>query len=108
MDEAQNLTDRVCVVSAGEVVRIGTPASLRAESAATRIQFLRPEGVEVPSVGEAVPAADVGMVAIMTETPTRALHELTAWAVGHGLELARLEVTQPSLEDVYLELTGGE
>ena len=59
-------------------------------------------------MGEAVPAADAGMVAIMTETPTRALHELTAWAVGHGLELARLEVTQPSLEDVYLELTGGE
>jgi len=108
MDEAQNLTDRVCVVSAGEVVRIGTPASLRAGSAATRIQFLRPEGVEVPSVGEVVPADDAGLVAMMTDKPTQALHELTAWAVARGLELARLEVSQPSLEDVYLELTGGD
>ena len=108
MDEAQSLTDRVCVVSAGQVVRIGTPASLRAESSATRIQFVRPEGVEIPSVGEVVPGDDVGLVAMMTEKPTQALHELTAWAVARGLELARLEVSQPSLEDVYLELTRGE
>ncbi len=108
MDEAQNLTDRVCVVSAGEVVRIGTPASLRAERAETRIQFIRPDGGDVPVVGEVVPGDDAGLVAMMTETPTQALHELTAWAVARGIELERLEVSQPSLEDVYLELTGGE
>jgi hypothetical protein len=33
---------------------------------------------------------------------------LTEWAVARGLELERLEVSQPSLEDVYLELTGDE
>ena len=108
MDEAQNLTDRVCVVSSGEVVRIGTPGSLRAERAATKIQFVRPQGAEVPPVGELVPGGEDGMVAMMTETPTRALHELTAWAVARGLELERLEVSQPSLEDVYLELTRDE
>jgi ABC-2 type transport system ATP-binding protein len=108
MDEAQNLTDRVCVVSAGEVVRIGTPASLRAERAETRIQFIRPDGVSVPEVGEVVPGGEDGLIAMITETPTKALHELTAWAVARGLELQRLEVSQPSLEDVYLELTGDE
>jgi ABC-2 type transport system ATP-binding protein len=108
MDEAQNLTDRVCVVSAGEVVRIGTPASLRAERAETRIQFIRPDGVSVPEVGEVVPGGEDGLMAMITETPTKALHELTAWAVARGLELQRLEVSQPSLEDVYLELTGDE
>jgi ABC-2 type transport system ATP-binding protein len=45
---------------------------------------------------------------MITETPTKALHELTEWAVARGLELQRLEVTQPSLEDVYLELTADE
>ena len=33
------------------------------------------------------------------------LHELTAWALDRGLELADLEVRRPTLEDVYLELT---
>jgi ABC-2 type transport system ATP-binding protein len=108
MDEAQNLTDRVCVVSAGEVVRIGTPSSLRAERAETRIQFVRPDGVAVPKVGEVVPGGENGLIAMITDTPTRALHELTEWAVARGLELERLEVSQPSLEDVYLELTGDE
>jgi len=108
MDEAQNLTDRVCVVSSGEVVRIGTPGSLRAERASTRIQFVRPEGVAVPQVGEVVSPSEDGLIALTTDTPTQALHELTAWAVSRGIELERLEVSQPSLEDVYLELTGGE
>ena len=108
MDEAQNLTDRVCVVSSGEVVRIGTPGSLRAERAATRIQFVRPPAKDLPRVGEAVSGGEDGMVVMMTENPTAALHELTAWAVARGLELDRLEVSQPSLEDVYLELTRDE
>jgi len=33
------------------------------------------------------------------------LHELTAWALDRRIPLARLEVRQPNLEDVYLELT---
>jgi ABC-2 type transport system ATP-binding protein len=108
MDEAQNLTDRVCVVSNGEVLRIGAPSTLRAEGAATRIQFVRPRGAEVPRVGETVEVSEDGVVAMITDTPTRALHQLTSWAVEKGIELQRLEVSQPSLEDVYLELTGGE
>ena len=38
--------------------------------------------------------------------PTRALHELTAWALNRGLVLDQLTVEPPSLEDVYLRLTG--
>jgi ABC-2 type transport system ATP-binding protein len=42
---------------------------------------------------------------VETETPTRLLHELTGWAVGAGVDLIGLEVSRPSLEDVYLALT---
>ena len=38
--------------------------------------------------------------------PTRALHELTGWALDRGLVLDQLTVEPPSLEDVYLRLTG--
>src|SRR6185437_14026628 len=41
-----------------------------------------------------------------TEEPTRRLYELTAEAVSRGEELRDLEVRRPTLEDVYLELTG--
>ena len=40
-----------------------------------------------------------------TTTPVQTLHELTGEALARGAELEGLEVTRPSLEDVYLELT---
>ena len=49
-----------------------------------------------------------GIAIIETATPTRTLNDLTTWAVAHGLELPNLEVSRPSLEDVYLELTKNE
>jgi ABC-2 type transport system ATP-binding protein len=48
------------------------------------------------------------LIEVQAESPTRALHELTSWAVKRGLELEQLEVDRPSLEDVYLELTGDD
>ena len=38
---------------------------------------------------------------------TAALHRLTGWALEQHVELTGLEVIRPTLEDVYLELTGG-
>ena len=46
------------------------------------------------------------MVVEQTTEPTRRLHELTAEALERGEELEGLEVRRPTLEDVYLELTG--
>jgi ABC-2 type transport system ATP-binding protein len=51
---------------------------------------------------------DGGIALLETPTPTRSLNTLTEWAVGRDLELVNLEVTRPSLEDVYLELTKHE
>jgi ABC-2 type transport system ATP-binding protein len=48
---------------------------------------------------------DGSTVEVEAASPTRALHELTSWALGKGVELDHLEVVRPSLEDVYLELT---
>src|SRR5437762_89406 len=39
---------------------------------------------------------------------TAALHRLTGWAIEHGFDLDDLQVLRPSLEDVYLQLTGGQ
>jgi ABC-2 type transport system ATP-binding protein len=49
-----------------------------------------------------------GSVHLRTDEPARVLHELTGWALETGDPLQGLEVSKPTLEDVYLELTGGE
>jgi ABC-2 type transport system ATP-binding protein len=91
LDEAQQLADRVAVLRAGEIVKVGKPAELTAGSRA-QIRY-RAGGEEI---------------VLETDEPTRALHELTADAVAKGVELEGLEVRRATLEDVYLELVDDE
>ncbi len=108
MDEAQYLADRICVVAAGRVVAQGTPETLRAGTEQlTHIRFELPDGVVATALPLTVKLKE-GTAIIETATPTRSLKDLTTWAVAQGLELRNLEVTRPSLEDVYLELTAHE
>jgi ABC-2 type transport system ATP-binding protein len=105
MDEAQYLADRICVIAQGLVVAQGTPETLRAGTEQlTHIRFELPSGVDRAALPLPVRFEEVTAI-IETKTPTRTLNDLTTWAVAHGLELPNLEVTRPSLEDVYLELT---
>lgn len=105
MDEAQYLADRICVIAAGKVVAEGTPETLRAQTEQrTHIRFDLPAGVEAANMPLPLTMSN-GTAVIETNTPTRSLRDLTTWAVAQGIELPNLEVTRPSLEDVYLELT---
>jgi ABC-2 type transport system ATP-binding protein len=105
MDEAQYLADRICVIAQGLVVAQGTPETLRAGTEQlTHIRFELPSGVDAAALPLPVRFEEVTAI-IETKSPTRTLNDLTTWAVAHGLELPNLEVTRPSLEDVYLELT---
>jgi len=107
MDEAQNLADDVAIIARGEIVAHGSPSALGGrDTAATLVTFRIPEGADLPaSIGA---ETDGATARIRTSDATRTLHELTGWAVSRGVRLDTLEVSRPSLEDVYLELTGGE
>jgi ABC-2 type transport system ATP-binding protein len=50
-------------------------------------------------------ASEAGTWELRTSQPTADLHALTGWALGRGTELDALTVSQPTLEDVYLQLT---
>jgi ABC-2 type transport system ATP-binding protein len=107
MEEAQELADRVAIISAGEIVAEGAPDELGGrELAATQISFRLPDGaVELPlAIAGDAQVAD-GRVSVRSERPVEALNALTGWALERGIDLANLEVRRPSLEDVYLELT---
>jgi ABC-2 type transport system ATP-binding protein len=91
MDEAQRLADRVTIIAAGVIVAEGTPEDLgERDKATTTIRYRDAAGEEV---------------SIETLDPVRELNRLTAAALERGEDLEGLEVTRPSLEDVYLDLT---
>ncbi len=90
LDEAEQLADRVAVLREGRIVALGTPAELVGGSADTEIRY-RLDGRER---------------VLTTREPTRVLHELTGQALARGRELEDLRVRRPSLEEIYLSLTG--
>jgi ABC-2 type transport system ATP-binding protein len=107
MDEAQHLADRVAVIARGEIVAEGPPSTLGGRHLATSVIRFRRPAADLPQVAGSV-SVDGDEITIRVNDPTRILHELTSWAVGRGVELEGLQVSRPTLEDVYLELTGGE
>jgi hypothetical protein len=90
------------------MVARGTPEDLGdRESRPATVSFRLPEGVttgELP-VGGAASTNGGRTVSLDTSTPVATLNELTGWALRRGFDLENLEVTRPSLEDVYLSLT---
>ncbi|MBA3727656.1 MAG: ABC transporter ATP-binding protein [Actinobacteria bacterium] len=109
MDEAQYLASRVAVIAAGEIVAEGPPSSLGGrDTAATVIRFRLSEGPQLPETLRASATRSNGMMELRTQDPTRTLHDLTGWALERNVPLEGLDVTRPSLEEVYLDLTGGE
>ena len=106
MDEAQFLADRVAVIAAGRIVAEGTPATLGDRQVTrARIRYRPPASANVPESLYAPPGPD-GYTEITPDDLIQALHQLTGWAIDHGASLEGLQVTRPSLEDVYLSLTG--
>jgi ABC-2 type transport system ATP-binding protein len=109
MDEAQNLANRVAVIAHGAIVAEGPPGSLAGrERMKTRIGFRLPPGAPEPDrASHRSPDGSYEILADQEET-TKRVHDLTAWALESGFVLDALEVTPPTLEDVYLELTASE
>ena len=109
MDEAQALADRVAVMAGGQIVAQGTPSAIGGrDTARTRIRFALPRGSTLGDLPAAAVPGDDGLVTVQTTEPTQTLHRLTGWALGRGTVLDRLSVNRPSLEDVYLRLTGDD
>jgi ABC-2 type transport system ATP-binding protein len=72
--------------------------------ARARIRYRLPPGT-VPPDGLGGPAGPDGFTELAPDDVTLALHRLTGWAIEQRISLDGLEVTRPSLEDVYLALT---
>ena len=96
MDEAQNLADRVAIMIQGKIVVEGTPDELLNHAGGTTIRYKLAE--DAPPMPENLDGGTLqpdGHFLLVTDYPTKALHELTSWATAGGVELQELSVTRP-------------
>jgi ABC-2 type transport system ATP-binding protein len=115
LDEADQLADRVAVIDAGRVVAEGTPEQLKARVGDDRITLALPPGTDLPVAAAAVKEFTTGPIdtdpqqlLITAQVPER---EGISTEVVRALDAAGIPVTtislrRPSLDDVFLTLTG--
>jgi len=111
MDEAEYLADRITVLSAGRIVAEGAPRTLGGrDQMTTAISFTLPASLTARDLPAGLnPLAEpgpAGLTVVHTESPLVHLQMLGNWALGRGFDLPDLDVHRPTLEEVYLSLTG--
>jgi ABC-2 type transport system ATP-binding protein len=114
LEEADQLADRVAVIDHGRVIAEGTPGQLKASVGAGALQVrLRDPGRRVDAerlLGQALgvpvhPEADPAALSARVADPGRAVDAL-AGLTGAGIPVASFALGQPSLDQVFLALTG--
>ena len=108
MDEAQELCDRICVLSQGRLVAQDTPARLISTyGGGIRVRFDVPDDVALPDWDRLPGLREVHRLKTTVDLRGSGsfLTALGAALTSAGLGDTELSVEQPRLEDVYLRLT---
>ena len=111
IEEAERLCDRVGIVDHGKLIALGTPRELKEGSAnTTRVEVRVANSIEITelkSLDGVVDARQVdGAYVLHCPRTAPAIVSLVKHLDATGNELASLEIATPSLEDVFIELTG--
>ena len=116
MEEANELSDRIAVINQGNIIAIDTPERLKREAVESQVllvEFNRTlneeEKKELASTSH---LSDVCMennsYKFHTGNPESAIDSIVQFASKHGLKIRLINTLGPSLEDVFLRLTGEE
>jgi ABC-2 type transport system ATP-binding protein len=109
IEEAERLCDRIAVIDGGRIIATGTPAEMLAHSAGRSHITIRLEqplpldaSIDVPLVI----SSDRLCLHAASSEPTQTLVLLVRWIDSLGIAADDIQMKRPTLEDVYIELTG--
>ncbi|HEY4282662.1 MAG TPA: ABC transporter ATP-binding protein [Chthoniobacterales bacterium] len=113
IEEAERLCDRVAIIDAGKIIAIGAPRELQEKSAEQSgieiklTQSLR--GNDIPNFADTISATiseDKRHIKVQSSHPARTLVDMVKWIDAQGYELEDVHLKRPTLEDVFIEMTG--
>ncbi len=108
IEEAERLCDRVAIIDQGRIIAEGSPREIQARTLGTTKIEIRLEAAlgaeELP--GDAVLSLDRLTLTASSGQPAKTVVELVKWIDAHGLGMTDISLKKPTLEDVFIELTG--
>jgi ABC-2 type transport system ATP-binding protein len=115
MDEAEQLCDRVAIVTGGKLAALGSPSQLTQHAASDEVWFAAAPGIDTTALARALGLSDgdvvedrVGEYVIRAAgTPAR-IADLACFLRDANITLAALQGGRRSLEEVFLQLTAEE
>jgi ABC-2 type transport system ATP-binding protein len=113
IEEAERLCDRVAIVDSGKIIALGTPRELQDRSAGkSTIEIVCEQPLDESAIPEFPDATgsklseDRRHLIVTSSRPARTLVEMVKWVDAKGLGLADVNLKRPTLEDVFIEMTG--
>ena len=112
IEEAERLCDRVAIIDQGKIVALGSPRELQERVfGQSRIEVVTAQPMlgELPAfeaVAKQVLSDDFRTLVVHSTRPARTLPDLIKWIDQKGFELEDIHLKRPTLEDVFIELTG--
>jgi ABC-2 type transport system ATP-binding protein len=113
LEEADRLAHNICVIDHGRVLASGTSAELKARLGGTAVEVelsdeaaSRTAAEALQGVGDEPPVIEGLTVRIATSTGLSSMAEVVRRLEGTGLAVQSLQLRQPSLDEVFLALTG--
>jgi ABC-2 type transport system ATP-binding protein len=113
IEEAERLCDRVAIIDSGKIVAIGTPRELQQKSREqSRIDIVVAQPLNAAALPQWPEALETKLendnraLTVYSSRPARTLFEIMKWLDHEGIQLEDVHLKRPTLEDVFVELTG--
>jgi len=113
IEEAEKLCDRVAIMDEGKIIALGSPREIQSQTlgqSVIEIHCVQPlPDHPLPVWNDAAKtlmSPDRTILFVHSHRPAPALVEIVKWVDQQGIDLADIHLKRPSLEDVFIELTG--
>lgn len=113
IEEAERLCDRVAIVDQGKIIAIGTPREIQEKTLHTsRIDIKTEQPLPPATLPEfcldekMIISDDRRSLVVHSPKPARTIVDLVKWIDSIGVGLEDIHLKRPTLEDVFIELTG--